>query len=831
MRWLVHGLAALLLMGAGPLWAQPVIHGISTSPHSPIQVAAAVLFNADASVAGGGSLEYRWDFGDGTPRTDWLPVAQVSHSYQGAGVFTVLLQVRHATQGLSSATRVLVVRLAPAAAARHDASILVHPSRREVWSVNPDHGTLSVLGADALLRVAEVPVGTEPVALAVDPAGQVWVALAGEDVLNRVDPLTRLVSATLELGYGARPAALVIGIDGQGYVALAGAGAVLRFDSMGVVAGTRVPLAPQLQALALSADGGSLHVSRLVSAGAQGEIWRIALPDLVVASIGLPLDTTSPDSGTAGRGLPNYVGTLALAEDGRSLWYGAKKDNVLRGMFREGQPLTFETVVRSLLGRIDTTATSEQVSLRMDLDNAARVATLLLPPGSSHLFATQDSNNRVLVLDPWNRRELARITTGLAPRGLAYDAQTRRLFVRNELSRTVGVYAVGAMLDDGQTPPALLAQIAATLSEPLSPQVLLGKQVFHNAEDTRMSQDGYSACAVCHLDGRGDGRVWDFTQLGEGLRNTTSLRGAAGLGRGLVHWSGNFDEIQDFEVPIRNLFGGSGFMSNADYFAQGRNHPLGPPKAGFSEELDALAAYVATLDVDDRSPWRQSDGALTSDGQLGRQLFAQLNCQRCHAGPAFTDSAAGFRHDVGTLSAASGQRLGEALVALDTPSLRGLSGSAPYLHDGSAATLEEVLVARNPAGRHGEAAALAAGQREQLISFLLQIDASEPGLALPAALALQSPPAAAQYRLQQTVPLSIQTNLPQITRVDYHFNGVVLASAQAPPWNAHWVVAVELQGAVDVHAHVFHDQGRFNTLSAPVRIEVLGDVLLADGFE
>ena len=75
-----------------------------------------------------------------------------------------------------------------------------------------------------------------------------------------------------------------------------------------------------------------------------------------------------------------------------------------------------------------------------------------------------------------------------------------------------------------------------------------------------MSADSYISCASCHVDGGHDGRVWDFTGRGEGLRRTTDLRGRSGVGHGNVHWSGNFDEIQDFEHDIRGPFGGIGFL-------------------------------------------------------------------------------------------------------------------------------------------------------------------------------------------------------------------------------------------------------------------------------
>src|SRR5439155_24751590 len=101
-----------------------------------------------------------------------------------------------------------------------------------------------------------------------------------------------------------------------------------------------------------------------------------------------------------------------------------------------------------------------------------------------------------------------------------------------------------------------VARIPAVQTELLSPQVLLGKQIFYNAADARMSRDKYLSCAACHIDGDSDGRVWDFTDRGEGLRNTIALTGHPGIRQGPVHWSANFDEIQDFEGDIRYAFEG-----------------------------------------------------------------------------------------------------------------------------------------------------------------------------------------------------------------------------------------------------------------------------------
>ena len=82
----------------------------------------------------------------------------------------------------------------------------------------------------------------------------------------------------------------------------------------------------------------------------------------------------------------------------------------------------------------------------------------------------------------------------------------------------------------------------------------------------------------------------------------------------------------------------------------------------------------------------------------------------------------GARYDVGTLRSTSGGRLGGPLDGLDTPTLRGVVHTAPYLHDGSAATLLDVLVTRNPDGRHGNVASLTESERNQLVRYLQELE-------------------------------------------------------------------------------------------------------------
>ena len=190
------------------------------------------------------------------------------------------------------------------------------------------------------------------------------------------------------------------------------------------------------------------------------------------------------------------------------------------------------------------------------------------------------------------------------------------------------------------------------------------------------------------------------------------------MGHGPLHWSANFDEVQDFEKQIRTLSGGTGLMSDADFNAGTRSDPLGDPKAGISPDLDALAAYVGSLTTYSQSPYRNGDGTLTTDGVAGRSVFENANCKGCHSGMGFTDSPQGHLHDVGTIKASSGNKAEGPLPGIDTPTLRGLWNTAPYLHDGSAATLAEAVSGHTPA--------IPASLLAQLVSYLKQIDQSEP---------------------------------------------------------------------------------------------------------
>jgi DNA-binding beta-propeller fold protein YncE len=604
--------------------------------------------------------------------------------------------------------------------------VLIDEDRARVWVVNPDAGTVSVVDMASLETVVETKVGEDPRSLARAPDGSVWVVNRGSSELSVLDADSAGFSLSVPLPYAALPFGIVFSPDGRGFVALAATGQVAVIDPVARTVTSTVDLGPdvsgvvpRVRGIALSYDGQRLFVPRFITGAAAAEVYEIDAASLALTRTFLLANDPGPDTENSGRGIPNYLSSIALSPDGVRAWLPSKKDNMDRGVSRDGQALNTDNTVRTVVSQLDLEDNSELSSGRIDINDHDMAAAATFSPAGDLVFVASQGTNQIDVFDAYDGSLVAGIATGLAPQGLELDS-AGRLWVQSFLSRSLAVYDASGVLAGTDGAAAKLGEVVTVAEEPLAPEVLLGKQIFYNADSRQMSQDGYTSCASCHLDGDDDGRVWDFTDRGEGYRNTISLVGKAGTRHGPVHWTGNFDEIQDFENDIRAHFGGSGFMSDEDFNAETRSDPLGTPKAGLSPPLDALASYVSSLNAFPKSPYRKADGTLTEHARAGQALFDTLDCGTCHAGEGLTDSARGVLHDVGTLQPTSGQRRGEPLTGLDTPTLRGLWATAPYLHDGSAPTLRAVI--DNP--RHGDASALNDAEKKQLVAFLLELEDS-----------------------------------------------------------------------------------------------------------
>jgi len=730
--WSAFVAAFVLIFCAAPLLAQnfPPLAKAVAVPDEAFE-SASMVFSSAQSVdpdEGPAPLTYLWDFGDGTTSTNANP----THVYTNAAAYRVSLTV---SDGVDAATDFIVVHvLAPATATQPSASsiLALRPGGQELWVANPDVASVSVLSVttNGLSKQAEISVGTLPRTFAFSPDGaRVYVAVQGRNELWVLDANSRAVLRRIAVGH--QPYGVAVSpLDGTILVSNQGGDSVSVVRPDGIVARV-IPVTSSPRAIAITADGNFAFVSHFITRGAEGKVSRIDLRSNTAPVTVSLVEDAGPDNTSSGRGVPNILSTLVVHPAGRSVWYSGLKANTGRGLFVNGEEPTPENMLRGFFGKVDVANGTEEVARRIDANDTDSVSAIAFSPNGRFAYVAHQGAGTLSTYDlsvasliqPGDGNTVtfsSRIDVGHAPQGIVVSADGTRAYVANFLSRNVHVLSL-----TNPSAPTIISTVSVT-AETLPPRIANGKRLFYRSKEPVHSRANYIACVSCHADGGGqDGRTWDFTHKGEGMRNTTDLRSRGGVAHGPVHWSANFDEIQDFENDIVNAFGGTGLAQDG----QPPNPPLGAANAGRSVDLDDLAAYVSFLTNAAASPYRKQDGTLSDAALRGKMLFNNpaLQCASCHVTPRFTDSvltnAANYIfHDVGTLTPASGQRLGGTLPGIDTPSLLGAWDSAPYLHDGSAATLLDVLTTRNTNDQHGITSTLTTNQISDLVAYLQSVD-------------------------------------------------------------------------------------------------------------
>ncbi|HEY7338069.1 MAG TPA: cytochrome c peroxidase [Bryobacteraceae bacterium] len=221
-------------------------------------------------------------------------------------------------------------------------------------------------------------------------------------------------------------------------------------------------------------------------------------------------------------------------------------------------------------------------------------------------------------------------------------------------------------------------------------KVALGRRLFF---DKRLSRDGAIACATCHDPRRAftDGR-----ELAVGIRGQIGTRNVPTLVNRVYGKAFFLDgraatlEQQAIE-PILN-------PREMDMTTPELESRIGLPANTIT---GALASFVRTILSGDSSYDRYMNGdtrALSPEAKLGLNIFrGKGHCINCHAGPNLTDErfhntgvawAGGELHDVGRFTVTHAQ---EDRGAFKTPTLREVARTAPYMHDGSLATLADVV--------------------------------------------------------------------------------------------------------------------------------------------
>jgi hypothetical protein len=263
-----------------------------------------------------------------------------------------------------------------------------------------------------------------------------------------------------------------------------------------------------------------------------------------------------------------------------------------------------------------------------------------------------------------------RLPTQAAPGPMALSTDGKILVVCNVLADSLTV------IDCSET-PRVAQHIPLGGSEPDA--VRRGEILFHSA---KLAKNGRFTCASCHPGGGSDGARWhmpgggtDFARI---PRPLTGVRDTAPYG-----WQG---EDETLRVHVQKTLAQLFDRQPTEY------------------ELGDLLAYLESLSAPQPTPVDQVPRLLV---ERGRSVFeGTAKCSRCHSGETLQDAK---KHDVGTGG------------AFDTPSLRGVSGRAPLLHDGRAVNLDNLLHLHDPSATSSSGSTLTAEERSALLAFLAQL--------------------------------------------------------------------------------------------------------------
>ena len=290
-----------------------------------------------------------------------------------------------------------------------------------------------------------------------------------------------------------------------------------------------------------------------------------------------------------------------------------------------------------------------------------------------------------------------RINVGNNPKGMVIDYLRDKLYVAERLTDNIAVIDLNTLEKTDEIELKPNSNIST---------VRLGAQMFNSADHTFHQQ--YS-CYTCHPDGHEDGLTYDMSSKG-GNRNLANVQPLRDLGgTGPYKWNGKNTSIY-MQCGMRF----SKFITRTEAFNE--------------NQLDALVAYIIQ---DLRHPpnlYRKPNEPLTAAQQRGKVIYersttntgeeipVENRCITCHSGPNYSNFEMA---DVGTLKESDDKTL------FDSPNLNNVYESAPYLHDGSAATLEEIWTLYNDYDEHGVANDLTKNQLNDLIEYLKSLGSAE----------------------------------------------------------------------------------------------------------
>jgi YVTN family beta-propeller protein len=544
---------------------------------------------------------------------------------------------------------------------QHPKSISLSPDGRSLYVANSWSDTVSVIGVEALKVTKELPAGFEPNAAVSDAEGRFLY------VANRMSNDVSVVD-------------LARGIETKRL--LAGRGAAY---------------------LMLSPDGRRIYCTHIYP---QPGEFR-AQPESEVTVI-----DTRRQMVVERERLVNAAGVfhVATADQGRLIFAAQLRPKNLIPLAHVEHGWVFGnsiSVFGAALGEV----------VQVPIDELDRYYTppfaLAVSPAGRQLFVSTTGSDSVTVIEipkllgfiraasPEQRRSMAndlaastnyvsaRIPVGRAPKGLALSPDGKWLYVANRMDDTISVVDTAAR------------RVASTISLSRGTQLTSerrGERLFYSA---RFAFQGHFGCANCHTEATLDGLSWDLEPDGFGVDIVDNRLLEDVAETAPYKWNGGNPDLETECGPRTEKF---------FYRAQSYS----------PAELTDLVSFIKSI-PSRPNRYRRKDGELTAQQQRGLTIFSRTltkkgtpidynnQCIVCHNGAHYTNLS---MVDVGTGKATDRSPL------VDVPQLNNIAASAPYLHDGSARTLEEIWTVFNPNDRHGVTNDLSKDELNDLIEYL-----------------------------------------------------------------------------------------------------------------
>jgi YVTN family beta-propeller protein len=476
---------------------------------------------------------------------------------------------------------------------------------------------------------------------------------------------------------------------------------------------TRISVQREPVAAALTLDGGFLFVANYLPAGAadRGEIAATVSiistkTNKVVTTIELPNGTTSlqgicisPDDryAYATHILARYTVPTTQLERG---WINTNALSIIDVQNKQ----LIDTV---LLDDVDNGAanpwavccTSDGKYICVTHAGTDELSVIDAPAMMDKIrkyHAKEKSNqNRVMEQDSYGSYGISSAISSNIPNELSFLYGIRqRVKLCGKGPRALAIVGSNIYITEYFTDSMTLVDINGTtgakttaLSLGSTPKMTMkrrGEMLFHDAS---LCFQQWQSCASCHPGGaRADALNWDLLNDGIGNpKNTKSLlfshRTPPAMFRGVR---------ENAEMAVRS----------------GIRHIL----FAVRPEQDAVEIdeYLKSLKPVP-SPYLVN-GKLSASARRGRKIFSKARCDSCHKGALHTDLG---QYNVGIGKGLDKDR------EFDTPTLVEAWRTAPYLYDGRAVTIEEVLTKYNPDDKHGRTSNLSDKEITDLANFVL----------------------------------------------------------------------------------------------------------------